>query len=65
MNPEQLHGEVPDVIPAHIAAVNAFDVDAIAGAFAEDALVNDAQREFFGAEATRPATAYQHPPRSV
>ena len=37
----------------HIAAVNAFDEDAIVATFADDALVNDARREFWGAEAIR------------
>ena len=53
MDPQNLTGEVPDVIAAHVAAVNAFDLDAIAATFADDALVNDAQREFFGAESIR------------
>jgi hypothetical protein len=53
VNPANLTGEVPDVVAAHIAAVNAFDLDAIAATFAEDALVNDAQREFLGADAIR------------
>ena len=37
-----LHGVVAD----HVAAVNAFDEDAIVVTFADDALVNDARREF-------------------
>jgi hypothetical protein len=45
----QLGGVVAD----HIAAVNAFDVDAIVATFADDALVNDAHREFWGTEAIR------------
>jgi hypothetical protein len=56
MNPQNLQdlpGELPDVVAAHLAAVNAFDLDAIVGTFAEDALVNDAQREFSGTEAIR------------
>jgi hypothetical protein len=44
-----LHGVVAD----HVAAVNAFDEDAIVATFAEDALVNDAHREFWGAAAIR------------
>src|SRR5258708_38879529 len=36
-----------------IAAVNAFDEDAIAATFADDALVNDGRREFWGREAIR------------
>jgi hypothetical protein len=41
------------VLAEHIAAVNAFDADAIAATFADDALVNDARREFWGREAIR------------
>jgi hypothetical protein len=41
------------VLAEHIAAVNAFDEDAIVATFADDALVNDAQREFWGREAIR------------
>lgn len=53
MNPQNLPGEVSDVIAAHIAAVNTFDLDAIMATFADDALVNDAQREFSGTESIR------------
>ena len=35
------------VVAEHIAAVNAFDEDAIVATFADDALVNDAHREFW------------------
>ena len=41
------------VLSEHIAAVNAFDEDAIVATFADDALVNDAHREFRGIEAVR------------
>ncbi len=41
------------VVAEHIAAVNAFDEDAIVATFSADALVNDARREFWGAEAIR------------
>jgi hypothetical protein len=41
------------VLAQHVAAVNAFDEDAIVATFADDALVNDAHREFRGAEAIR------------
>ena len=44
---------LPAVVAAHIAAVNAQDEDAIMATFADDALVNDARREFWGAEAIR------------
>ena len=41
------------VLAGHIAAVNAFDEDAIVATFADDALVNDVHREFWGTEAIR------------
>jgi hypothetical protein len=41
------------VVSAHIAAVNSFDEDAIMATFADDALVNDAHREFWGVGAIR------------
>ena len=41
------------VLAEHIAAVNAFDEDAIVATFAEDAMVNDVHREFWGREAIR------------
>jgi hypothetical protein len=41
------------VIAAHIAAINSFDVDAIMETFADDALVNDFSREFWGPEHIR------------
>ncbi|MFE0459055.1 nuclear transport factor 2 family protein [Kitasatospora sp. NPDC058965] len=44
---------LPDVVTAHIAAVNAFDVDAIMATFTNDALVNDALREFVGTASIR------------
>jgi hypothetical protein len=41
------------VVAEHIEAVNAFDEEAIVTTFASDALVNDAHREFWGADAIR------------
>jgi len=41
------------VIGAHIAAINSFDMDAIMDTFADDALVNDFSREFWGRERIR------------
>jgi ketosteroid isomerase-like protein len=41
------------VLTEHIAAVNAFDEDAVVATFADDALVNDAHREFWGTDAIR------------
>jgi hypothetical protein len=41
------------VVAEHIAAVNAFDEEAIMATFAADALVNDARREFWGTDAIR------------
>ena len=44
---------VSGVVADHIAAVNDFDEDAVVATFAPDALVNDAHREFWGAETIR------------
>jgi hypothetical protein len=44
-----LHG----VVAEHVAAVNEQDEDAIVATFADDAFVNDAHREFWGADAIR------------
>jgi ketosteroid isomerase-like protein len=41
------------VIAEHVAAVNAFDEDAVVATFTDDALVNDAHREFWGAASIR------------
>jgi hypothetical protein len=41
------------VLAGHVAAVNALDLDAIMATFADDAMVNDARREFWGADAIR------------
>jgi hypothetical protein len=44
---------LPPVVAGHIDAVNAHDEDTIVATFADDALVNDAHREFWGSEAIR------------
>ncbi len=44
---------LPPVVAEYIAAVNAFDVDAIVATFASDAYVNDARREINGVDAIR------------
>jgi hypothetical protein len=41
------------IIAQHIAAVNAFDTNAIVSTFADDAFVNDNHREFWGTNAIR------------
>ena len=41
------------VVAEYVAAVNAFDEDAIVATFADDALVNDVRREFWGKDAIR------------
>ena len=41
------------VVAEYVAAVNAFDEDAIVATFADDALVNYARREFWGKDAIR------------
>jgi hypothetical protein len=45
--------ELSGVIADHIAAVNAFDTDAIVATFAPDAYVNDDRREISGVDAIR------------
>jgi hypothetical protein len=45
----QLQGVIAD----HFAAVNAFDTDAMLATFADDALVNDNHREFWGTDRIR------------
>jgi ketosteroid isomerase-like protein len=45
--------DLTGVLAEHIAAVNAFDEDAVMATFADDALVNDAHREIVGAAAIR------------
>jgi hypothetical protein len=44
---------ISGVIGEHIAAVNAFDLDAIVATFATDAYVNDNRREIVGVDAIR------------
>jgi len=41
------------IIAQHIAAVNAFDTNAIVSTFADDAFVNDNHREFWGIDSIR------------
>lgn len=45
--------ELTGVVAEHIAAVNAFDTDAIIATFAPDAYVNDNRREIVGIDAIR------------
>ena len=45
--------ELTGVIAEHVAAVNAFDTDAIVATFAGDAYVNDVHREIAGVDAIR------------
>jgi hypothetical protein len=51
--PNDITASLPPVIAGHIAACNAHDIDAWMATFAPDALLNDFQREFAGAEAIR------------
>jgi hypothetical protein len=44
---------MPAAVTEYIEASNAFDGDRLAGVFADDAFVNDARREFWGAAAIR------------
>jgi hypothetical protein len=45
--------ELTGIVAEHIAAVNAFDLDAVVTTFADDAYVNDAHREIAGIDAIR------------
>jgi hypothetical protein len=45
--------DLTGVVAEHIAAINAFDLDAVLATFAEDAYVNDNRREFVGIDAVR------------
>jgi ketosteroid isomerase-like protein len=45
--------DVPAPVLAYIKATNSFDLDACVAAFADDALVNDQQREYVGRGAIR------------
>src|ERR1700747_2805195 len=45
--------ELGGVVAEYVGAVNAFDEDAIVATFADDALVNDVRREFWGKDAIR------------
>jgi hypothetical protein len=45
--------QLTGIIAEHVDAVNAFDTDAIAATFAEDAYVNDNHREINGRDAIR------------
>jgi hypothetical protein len=45
--------QLPPIVAEHIAAVNAFDLDAIVATFTSDAYVNDNRREIWGLEAIR------------
>ena len=45
--------ELSGVVAEYVAAVNAFDEDAIVATFVDDALVNDVRREFWGKDEIR------------
>ncbi len=45
--------ELGGVVAEYVAAVNTFDEDGIVATFADDALVNDVRREFWGTDAIR------------
>jgi hypothetical protein len=51
--PRDITHELPPAIARHLAACNSHDIDAWMETFDPDALVNDVQREFAGAEAIR------------
>ncbi len=48
-----MHPTLPTPIAEYVEASNTFDGERLVAAFAEDALVNDARREFWGIDAIR------------
>ena len=51
--PRDITNNLPPAVARHLTACNGHDIDAWMATFAPDALVNDVQREFDGAEAIR------------
>ena len=51
--PRDITNNLPPAVTRHLTACNGHDIDAWMATFAPDALVNDVQREFDGAEAIR------------
>ena len=51
--PKDITNHLPPAVARHLAACNNHDIDAWMATFAPDALFNDVQREFDGAEAIR------------
>ena len=51
--PRDITNNLPPAVARHLTACNGHDIDAWMATFAPDALVNDVQREFAGAEAIR------------
>ena len=47
------HPTLPRPVAAYVAATNAFDLDRLLAAFADDALVNDQLRDYWGKAAIR------------
>jgi hypothetical protein len=50
---QQYMKQLPEPVISFIQATNSFDTDAFVATFGDDALVNDAQREFWGPDAIR------------
>jgi hypothetical protein len=44
---------LPEAVREYVDSANRFDLDRLMGSFADDALVNDARREFWGQDAIR------------
>ena len=51
--PSDITNDLPPAVARHLTACNDHDIDAWMATFDPDALVNDVQREFDGAEAIR------------
>jgi hypothetical protein len=49
----EIMAQLPKAVREYVEASNAFDENRLIAAFAKDAFVNDARREFWGAEAIK------------
>jgi hypothetical protein len=63
--PTEITNDLPPAIARHLAACNGHDIDAWMATFDPDALVNDVQREFAGAEAIRASKERGRPPAMI
>jgi hypothetical protein len=51
--PQIPHPKLPQLVAAYVQAINTFDLEGLLAAFADDALVNDQLRDYWGKSAIR------------